>query len=77
MDFKSTHIRCSSFDCIKCCAQYFLKDAIGTECSVKRRCSASNVMTLIEYSRRPDIMSKHALTLCLGNLSFHPNQSIF
>lgn len=48
--------------------QYFLKDAIGTECSVKRRCSASNVMTLIEYARRPDVMSKHALTLCLGNI---------
>lgn len=48
--------------------QYFLKDAISTECSVKRRCSASNVITLIVHARRPEIMSKHALTLCLGNI---------
>lgn len=33
---------------------------------MKRRCSAANVMTLIEHSRRPEVMSKHALTLCLG-----------
>lgn len=50
--------------------QYFLKDAISSECSVKRRCSASNVMTLIEHARRPDVMSKHALTLCLGKIPF-------
>lgn len=47
--------------------EIFVKDATGTECSVKRRCSAANVMALIEYSRRPDVMSKHALTICLGN----------
>ncbi|XP_031632927.1 huntingtin [Contarinia nasturtii] len=48
--------------------EFFLKDAISSECPVKRRCSASNVMTLIEHARRPDVMAKHALTLCLENL---------
>lgn len=46
--------------------EIFVKDAVGTECAVKRRCSASNVIALNEYSRRPDMMSKHALTICLG-----------
>lgn len=46
--------------------EIFVKDAVGTECTVKRRCSASNVMALIEHSRRPDVMAKHALTICLG-----------
>lgn len=46
--------------------EIFVKDATGIECSVKRRCSASNVMALIENARRPDVMSKHALTICLG-----------
>lgn len=48
--------------------EIFVKDATGMECSVKRRCSGANVMALIENARRPDVMSKHALTICLGML---------
>lgn len=54
---------------------FFLKNAISFECTVKRRCSSSNVMTLIEHARRPDVMSKHALTLCLGEFVFFGKNS--
>lgn len=49
--------------------EIFVKDAATNDCSVKRRCSASNVISLIEHSRRPVVMSKHALTICLGKIS--------
>lgn len=30
-------------------------------------------MTLIEHARRPDVMAKHALTLCLGKIDHCAN----
>lgn len=57
--------------------QVFIGDAVTSECVVKQRCSAANVILFIENSRRPDVMVKNALTKCLGKLTNNENAAMF
>lgn len=45
--------------------QSFINDSITSNCAIKRRCAASNVMEIVQHSRRPEVMGRHALFMAL------------